>query len=293
MPLAPADPQHGGSSGGCGSGSSPTGTCQHPPTGSEIIHSGAKGGKKHKSSQTRSALKPLPAPAPRSQPLYPQRSTGSWVAVPCRAVGAGTLAWTKQGSPQAPPGQINAPPPQRLMQPWLRCQLLLPTIRLELTMSRTHAPRPYSQGGPCREPHGLSHCPPVPSYTMTAPSPPPVEGTLAKPFPTSQPEPEIPSGALCVHPRRCPEQSWLTYRASRAQIRLPSTLPDGAVVAASWQQAPSDQSAAKPAPSMSTVWATGRSRRPAAAGAMVGCSWAGSPWQGLLGSPWPPACTGC
>lgn len=134
---------------------------------------------------------------------------------------------------------------------------------------------------------------PVPSYTMTAPSPPPVEGTLAKPFPTSQPEPEIPSGALCVHPRRCPEQSWLTYRASRAQIRLPSTLPDGAVVAASWQQAPSDQSAAKPAPSMSTVWATGRSRRPAAAGAMVGCSWAGSPWQGLLGSPWPPACTGC
>lgn len=211
------------------------------------------------------------------------------------------LARAKPGSPQALPGRATAPPLQRLMQPRLHCQQLLPTIRLELTLScgRPHAGaqtrQPHSQGGLGRDPHELSHHSPVPSHMGTSSSPPPLACTMVKPLPTLQPEAKSPSGAVCIlatapsGPGSPTEQP----RLAPARTRLPDALPDDAAFAASWQQAPRGQSVAKPIPSMSTALAMGRSRRLAAAGAMAGCPRAGSPWQGSLSSPWPPARTGC
>lgn len=157
----------------------------------------------------------------------------------------------------------------------------------------TVAPWP---GAPCLGPHGISHHLTVPSCVVTALSPLPLACTMAKPPCTSQLEAKTLSEALCILATApsspgSPTEQTLLAPGSRTRCRM--VLPDGAAIVASWQQAPCGQSAAKPHPSMTTAWAMGRSWLSATAGAMVGCPQAGSPRQGLLSPPWPPACTGC
>lgn len=64
---------------------------------------------------------------------------------------------------RALPGQGPAPPPQRLMQPWPRCQQLLPAIRLELAPSRPTLRPTHSRGRLSRDPRRLRCHPPVPT----------------------------------------------------------------------------------------------------------------------------------
>lgn len=110
------------------------------------------------------------------------------------------------------------------MQPRLRCQRLLPAIRLELTPSRgrpqagTQAQRPHSQKSLSGDPRGLGRCPPCPQPHGDSPEP------SAVGIHHGQTSSRLIAGGQnplrsFVHPRRCPERSWLTYRAAPARSR--------------------------------------------------------------------------
>lgn len=188
---------------------------------------------KHKSPQARSALKPLPAPAlllrknllsPALVSLTKGPERGGCAAPVGPGAGCGAPCTGKAGQPPGPAGTSHRSTPAKTDATAASLPAAPPR----------HPPgaHPELRPAPCR---GPSTAPPQPGRPRQGPP------WAQSSSPCPQPHGDIPKSSTvgvhhgqtsshvatggqnplrsCVHPRHCPERSWLTYRAAPARSR--------------------------------------------------------------------------